>query len=78
MNELIGECIVLLSTPKPVVDLSAKVVKKALGNEQVRATLARNGMDFVVDSTPEPFAAFMKADLQNSTRIAKESNINVK
>jgi tripartite-type tricarboxylate transporter receptor subunit TctC len=50
-------------------------VKKALGDAEVRATLARNGIDVVADSTPEAFASLMKDDLQNRVRVAKDANI---
>ena len=64
------------ATPRPVVALIARAVGKALGNEEVKAAFARNGMDIVADSTPDSFATFLRADLQNWMQVAKEANIN--
>lgn len=64
-------------TPKPVVDLLAQVVKKALASDDLKATFTRNGMDVVADSSPETFAAFIKADFQNWSEVAKAANIKI-
>lgn len=63
------------ATPKPLVEHIANIVKKALGDAEVRATLARNGIEVVADSTPDAFASLMKDDLQNWVRVAKDANI---
>ena len=61
--------------PKAVVTTLVAALQKALGSEEVRATLTRSAMEPESGSTPESFAALLKSDMQNWTEVAKASNL---
>jgi tripartite-type tricarboxylate transporter receptor subunit TctC len=64
-------------TPKPVVDRLAGAITHALAQPDVKAALAKQGMDVVTDSTPERFTGFMKQDLAKWTDVVKRAHVKV-
>jgi tripartite-type tricarboxylate transporter receptor subunit TctC len=61
----------------PVVAKLHDATVKALANPKVREGFAKLGVE-VVGSTPEEFAAFIKADLDRWAGVIKDANIKVK
>jgi tripartite-type tricarboxylate transporter receptor subunit TctC len=64
-------------TPKAVVDRLAGAINKALADPEVKAALAKQGMDVVLTSTPQSFAADMKRDLAKWVDVVKRANVTV-
>jgi tripartite-type tricarboxylate transporter receptor subunit TctC len=60
-------------------ELTARIqrdVAKAVNSPDVRAKLTELGVD-LVNSTPEEFAAFLRAEMVRYARVIKEANIKV-
>lgn len=64
-------------TPKAIVDRLAVEVNKALARQDVKADLAKQGMDVDGTSTPEAFAKFMKVDLAKWADVVKKAHVKV-
>ncbi len=61
-------------TPRPVVDRLHKEIVKAVARQDVASRLALDGTDGVA-STPAAFAAFLRSEREQWTRVAKVANI---
>jgi tripartite-type tricarboxylate transporter receptor subunit TctC len=64
------------ATPKPIVEKLNSEIAKALAAPDIKEKLLSQGMDPFI-STPEQFAALIKADLAKFTRIIKTANIKL-
>lgn len=64
------------ATPRAIVDKLASEVAKILAMPDIRERLLSRGMEPFV-STPDPFAALIKADLAKYIRIIKTANIKL-
>ena len=64
------------ATPRAVVTTVNRAVVAALNDAEVRERLAGFGVD-AVSSTPEAFAAYIKAELVKWARVVKESGAKV-
>jgi tripartite-type tricarboxylate transporter receptor subunit TctC len=62
-------------TPRSIVDRLAGAIAKAVAQADVQATLSQQGMELDADSTPESFAAMLKADLQRWQAVVKSAGI---
>lgn len=63
-------------TPKEIVTLVNKEVIKVLQIPEVKEKLLTMGTE-TIGSTPEQFAAFMKAEIAKMAKIIKEANIRI-
>jgi tripartite-type tricarboxylate transporter receptor subunit TctC len=63
-------------TPKEIVDKLSAQITAILATPELKDTLAKNSIDPIV-STPEQFAAMMRADIARYTRVIKTANIKV-
>ncbi len=63
-------------TPKPVVDKLSAEIARILKLPDVKETLATQGMTPLI-STPERFAAVIKADLATLAKVIKSANIKL-
>ena len=61
-------------TPRPIIDRLRAEIAKALGDPQVKARLAPQGIE-VITSTPEEFEARMKADMVKWAKVVKDARI---
>ena len=64
------------TTPRTVVDKVLADVAKALSNPEVRERFVAQGAD-PGGTTPEQFAAFIRAESDKWTRVVKFSNAKV-
>lgn len=62
--------------PKPILAKVNAEVARALNTPDVRQVFERDGAD-VVGSTPEQFAAILKAEIEKWTKVAKAANIKL-
>ena len=62
--------------PKPVLAKVNAEVGRALNSPEVRKVFEQDGAD-VVASTPEQFAATLKAEIEKWTKVAKAANIKL-
>ena len=62
--------------PKPVLAKVNAEVARALSTPEVRKVFEQDGAD-VVASTPEQFAATLKAEIEKWTKVAKAANIKL-
>ena len=62
-------------TPRPVIDRLVGEINKALGMDEVRATLAQGGMTAAPPATPAEFATYLKKDLAKWSAVVKAANI---
>ena len=65
-----------MGTPKPVIAKLHDEIVKALGLREVRERVATFGFE-PVGNTPEEFGEFVKADIAQWARVAKESGARV-
>ncbi len=63
--------------PKPIAERLSAEFAKALANPEVRERLIQQGFT-VVGSTPDQFAAHLKADVANWKRIIESSKMKIK
>lgn len=63
-------------TPRPIVDLLRNATVEALRSPQVKDRLDKDGAQ-AIGSTPEAFAAFIKAEHARWKTIAKAANIQI-
>jgi tripartite-type tricarboxylate transporter receptor subunit TctC len=63
--------------PRAIVDRLAGTIGKAVASPEVQAAMAQQGMEVDADSTPESFAAMMKADLQRWQGVVKSAGIKL-
>lgn len=68
--------IVPAGTPRPLIDLLRKAAVDALASQQVKERLDKDGAR-AVGSTPEEFAAFIKAEHARWKTIAAAANIQI-
>ena len=61
-------------TPRPIIDRLHAEIAKALGDPQVTAKLAPQGIE-VITSTPEEFQARIKADIVKWAKVVKDARI---
>ncbi|MCX7961219.1 MAG: tripartite tricarboxylate transporter substrate binding protein, partial [Burkholderiales bacterium] len=61
-------------TPAPIVARLNEAVVRALRSPDVRERMQQIGFD-VVASTPEEFAAFMKAEIERWAKVVERGNI---
>jgi tripartite-type tricarboxylate transporter receptor subunit TctC len=64
-------------TPPDVIERVATAVDQALAHEDVKAALAKQGMDVDGKSTPQAFAGYMKRDLAKWQDVVKRAHITV-
>lgn len=62
-------------TPRAVVERLVAEMNKALSSDEVRATLAQNGMSAAAPATPSEFGAYFKQDLAKWTNVVRVANI---
>jgi tripartite-type tricarboxylate transporter receptor subunit TctC len=63
-------------TPRPIVDRLYAETVKALQDPDVKKRFADLGVE-TVSSTPEQFAAFIRAESEKYAKLIKEANIRV-
>ena len=63
-------------TPQPIIDKLSAEIAKILALHDVKEKLAGQGLEPFV-STPEQFAALMKASIASYTKIIKATNIKL-
>ena len=63
-------------TPKAIVDRVYKEIVKAVQRPDVASRLEQDGTDGVA-SSPQEFAAFLRAERDRWTRVIKEANIRI-
>ena len=63
-------------TPKPIIDRLAKEITKAVQRPDVAARLEQDGTDSV-GSSPQEFAAFLRAERDQWTRVVKRAGIKI-
>jgi tripartite-type tricarboxylate transporter receptor subunit TctC len=63
-------------TPKPIVQKFHDDIVKVMGDPDLKQRFAELGVD-AVSSTPEEFAAFMRAESAKYTKVIKEANIKI-
>jgi len=61
--------------PKDIVARINDAVLKAMGDAAIRPKLEAQGVQFGTMTTPEEFAAFVKAELAKYQRMVKELNV---
>ena len=61
-------------TPKPIIDRLAKEITKAVQRPDVAARLEQDGTD-AVGSSPQEFAAFLRAERDQWTRVVKSAGL---
>src|SRR5262249_36558077 len=64
-------------TPRPIVNRLNGEIRKILAAEDVKARLADEGADPVLDMTPEAFAVVVKSDFMKWRNIVAELGIKV-
>jgi tripartite-type tricarboxylate transporter receptor subunit TctC len=64
-------------TPRQVIERIAVAVTKVLEEPEVKERLARMGLEPVVDSGPEAFDAFMRAELVRLAGIVRDARIRL-
>ncbi len=65
-----------VGTPKPIVDKLSEDIRKALAMPEVKEKLAAQGMEPYV-TTPDEFAAIVKADVAKYGQVIKAGNIKI-
>jgi len=60
-------------TPKPIVDTLHAALVKTVNSPEVKANLAKLGIEPFTQASPEAFAGFMKSEYARWGKIAKES-----
>ena len=65
-----------VGTPKPIVDKLSEDIRKALAMPDVKEKLAAQGMEPYV-TTPDEFAAIVKADVAKYGQVIKAGNIKI-
>ena len=63
-------------TPKPIVDKLSSEIAKILVMPDINEKLASQGADPFI-STPEQFAALIKADMAKYAQVIKTANIKL-
>ncbi|MES2184833.1 MAG: tripartite tricarboxylate transporter substrate binding protein [Pseudomonadota bacterium] len=63
-------------TPKPIVGLLAREIRKALETPELKALGARTGVR-LTSSTPEEFGAYVRAELAKYEGVVRENHITV-
>jgi tripartite-type tricarboxylate transporter receptor subunit TctC len=63
-------------TPRPIVDRLSGEVGRIVSMPDVRDKLLQLGMEPLV-STPEQFAALLRADMAKAAKVAKVANIRL-
>jgi tripartite-type tricarboxylate transporter receptor subunit TctC len=66
-----------LGTPPDIVKKLFEATTVAMGQPEVKATLAREGTEVALSRSPEEFAAFLTEDSKFWTRLAKESGATI-
>jgi tripartite-type tricarboxylate transporter receptor subunit TctC len=75
-SDLIIGVVAPAATPKPVVDLLQRQIARILALPDVKAKL--DALGFVaVASTPESYAAQIKADIATWSKVVRDANIKV-
>ena len=64
------------ATPKPVIDVLAAALRKALANPDAVKALMAAGMEPAA-STPEEFGAFIQAEIEKWTKVTRQANITM-
>lgn len=64
-------------TPKSVIERFSSAVNKLLASDEVRESLARQGIDPDGSSTPASFAAFVQKDLAKWKAVVRDAKIQV-
>jgi tripartite-type tricarboxylate transporter receptor subunit TctC len=62
------------SVPKPILAKLHATLMKALNSPEMKARLAESSID-VSPTTPEEFAAFIRAETDKWTRVVRDANI---
>jgi tripartite-type tricarboxylate transporter receptor subunit TctC len=62
-------------TPKPIVEKLAASLNKVLGNEEVKASLSRQGVDIERSSTPASFESFINADVRKWQGVVRDAKL---
>jgi tripartite-type tricarboxylate transporter receptor subunit TctC len=75
-SELIIGVLVPAATPKPIVDLLQRQIARIVALPDVKGRLDALGFAAVA-STPEAYAAQIKADIDTWSKVVREANIKV-
>jgi tripartite-type tricarboxylate transporter receptor subunit TctC len=75
-SELIIGVLVPAATPKPIVDLLQRQIARIVALPDVKERLDALGFAAVA-STPEAYAAQIKADIEIWSKVVREANIKV-
>jgi tripartite-type tricarboxylate transporter receptor subunit TctC len=75
-SELIIGVLVPAATPKPIVDLLQRQITRIVALPDVKERLDALGFAAVA-STPEAYAAQIKADIETWSKVVREANIKV-
>ena len=75
-SELIIGVLVPAATPKPIVDLLQRQIARIVALPDVKGRLDALGFAAVA-STPEAYAAQIKADIETGSKVVREANIKV-
>jgi len=75
-SELIIGVLVPAATPKPIVDLLQRQIARIVALPDVKGRLDALGFAAVA-STPEAYAAQIKADIETWSKVVREANIKV-
>jgi tripartite-type tricarboxylate transporter receptor subunit TctC len=66
-----------LGTPPDIVKKLFEATTAAMGQPEVKETLAREGTEVALSRSPEEFAAFLTEDSRFWARLAKESGATI-
>jgi tripartite-type tricarboxylate transporter receptor subunit TctC len=75
-SELIIGVLVPAATPKPIVDLLQRQIARIVAMPDVKERLDALGFAQVA-STPEAYAAQIKADIETWSKVVREANIKI-
>jgi tripartite-type tricarboxylate transporter receptor subunit TctC len=75
-SELIIGVLVPAATPKPIVDLLQRQIARIVALPDVKERLDALGFAPLA-STPEAYAAQIKADIETWSKVVREANIKV-
>jgi len=63
-------------TPAPIINRLNQEIVRVLNSAEVKGRLTNSGIE-VVGSSPEQFAAAIKADMERIRKLARDANIRV-
>jgi tripartite-type tricarboxylate transporter receptor subunit TctC len=75
-TELIIGLVAPAATPRPVVEILSRQLARIVGLPDVQQVLATLGFS-PVGSTPEEFAAQIKADIEKWSKVVRDAGIKI-